>query len=72
MHSIIHYKIAYNIVNIANQLFFVYYKIISKLRVFISLLIKIIKTSNFIHFLEKKQDVWATLAFSNQYLNFFC
>lgn len=43
--------------NIANQLFFAYYKLILEFRIFIFPFNNITKTSNFIYLLKKKQKV---------------
>lgn len=51
---IMQYKIGYIIINIANQLFIVYWDITPKPRVYISLSIETTKILDFIYTLEKK------------------
>lgn len=48
---------SWNIVDIVNQLFFAYFCIVAKLKVFVLSLIKAIKTTNFIHTLKEKQEI---------------
>lgn len=55
IHTIMQYRICCNIVDIANQLSFVYRKITSKLKVYILLSIETIEASEFIRALEEKQ-----------------
>lgn len=57
IYVIIHYRIGYNIVDIANQLFFTYQRIAFKIRVLVILSTKAIKVLDFICALEKKQKV---------------
>lgn len=56
--TILQHSIGYNIVNIVNQQSFVYRSLASELNVFVSLVIKSTKASDFIRTLEKKQEVW--------------
>lgn len=57
IHAIIYHSIGCNIINVINQLFFVYQGLVLELRVFVLLLIKSTKVANFIYTLEKKQKV---------------
>lgn len=52
------YGISCNILNITNQLFFAYQKLVFEPMVFISSSTKFTKTANFIHALKKKPEVW--------------
>lgn len=70
------YGIGCNIVNVANQLFFAYRGIALELRVFVSSPIESTRATDFIHALEKKQEVWHEMisipTVSNQYhYNFY-
>lgn len=67
------HDIEYNIINVANQLFFAYQKLALKLRVFILSLIKSIKMVDFLRVFEKKKEIWhkmmTALTISQQYYN---
>lgn len=56
--AIIWHSIGYNIVNVANQLFFAYQGIASKLQVFVLPPTESTKAVDFICALKKKQEVW--------------
>ena len=58
VHAIMQYGIGYNIVDVANQLSFIYQSLASKLWVFVSPQTKSIKVANFICALEEKQELW--------------
>ena len=58
VRAIMRHGIGYNIVNVANQLFFAYCGIAPELRVFILPPTKSTKSSDFICTLEEKQEVW--------------
>lgn len=51
------HEIGYNIVNIANQLFFAYCDITPELRVFVLPSTEVTRASDFIRTLEEKQEV---------------
>lgn len=57
VHAIMRHGIGYNIVNIANQLPFAYWGLVSELRVFVLPPTKWTKTVDFIRMLEKKQEI---------------
>ncbi len=73
VRAIMRHGIGYNIVDVANQLFFAYRGIAPKLRVFVSPPTESTKASDFIRALEKKQKVWhemmATPAAPHRYYN---
>lgn len=52
------HKIGYNIVDVTNQLFFIYRGIAPELRVFVLPPTEITKASDFVRALEEKQEVW--------------
>ncbi len=56
--AIMQHRIGYNIVNIANQLFFAYRGLASELWVFVSPPTESMKAIDFIRTLEEKQEVW--------------
>lgn len=50
--------IGYNIIDIANQLYFAYQSLASEVQVFVSPPIESTKVADFIRALEEKQEVW--------------
>lgn len=73
VRTIIRHSIGCNIIDVANQLFFVYQGLAPELWVFVVPPIESKKISNFIHTLKKKQEMWhkmiTALATSHKYYN---
>lgn len=73
VRTIMQHGIECNIVDVANQLSFVYQGLAPKLRMFISPSTESTKAANFIYTLEKKQEVWYEMltipATSHRYYN---